>query len=126
MLDGLERDEHLAQQVVQRRQLPRLQHGQRVDLLRRLLRDGSVDLPPAAEEYTPEAREPAGYRLSDADIKEQVCRRLVQDGELDIRVPWPVCDFGRGFSLVVEFRPFYDVSRLGAVVVKTITTEPRS
>ena len=42
-----------------------------------------VDLPPAAEEYTPEAREPAGYRLSDADIKEQVCRRLVQDGELD-------------------------------------------
>jgi osmotically-inducible protein OsmY len=42
-----------------------------------------VDLPPAAEEYTPEAREPAGYRLSDADIKEQVCRRLAEDGELD-------------------------------------------
>src|SRR6266478_648863 len=44
-----------------------------------------TDRPPVAEEYTPEAREPAGYRLSDADIKEQVCRRLAQDGELDAR-----------------------------------------
>jgi len=37
----------------------------------------------AAEEYAPEAREPAGYRLSDASIKEQVRRRLAQDDGLD-------------------------------------------
>lgn len=30
--------------------------------------------------------------------------------------------YGKG----LEFRPFYDVGRLGAVVVKTITTEPRA
>ncbi len=30
--------------------------------------------------------------------------------------------YGKG----LEFRPFYDVARLGAVVVKTITTEPRA
>ncbi|MEA2811310.1 MAG: hypothetical protein QOJ17_5451, partial [Rhodospirillaceae bacterium] len=37
----------------------------------------------AADEYAPEAREPAGYRLSDASIKEQVRRRLAQDDGLD-------------------------------------------
>jgi osmotically-inducible protein OsmY len=42
-----------------------------------------TDRPPVAEEDTPEAREPAGYRLSEADIKEQVCRRLAEDAELD-------------------------------------------
>src|SRR5437879_9106108 len=42
-----------------------------------------TDTPPVAEEYSPEAHEPAGYRLSDADIKEQVCRRLAEDAELD-------------------------------------------
>jgi osmotically-inducible protein OsmY len=42
-----------------------------------------TDRPPVAEEYSPEAHEPAGYRLSDADIKEQVCRRLAEDAELD-------------------------------------------
>jgi len=37
----------------------------------------------ATEEYAPEAREPAGYRHSDATIKDQVCRRLAEDEELD-------------------------------------------
>jgi hypothetical protein len=32
----------------------------------------------------------------------------VKGGELDIHVPWGVCDFGQGFSLSVEFRPFYE------------------
>ena len=45
--------------------------------------DSNRHTPPAAEEYAPEAREPAGYRLSNADIKEQVCRRLAEDAELD-------------------------------------------
>jgi osmotically-inducible protein OsmY len=37
----------------------------------------------AAEEYAPEAREPAGYRHSDASIKEQIRRQLAQDDGLD-------------------------------------------
>lgn len=37
----------------------------------------------AAEEYAPEVREPAGYRHSDASIKEQVCRLLALDDGLD-------------------------------------------
>lgn len=36
-----------------------------------------------AEEDALEAREPAGYRLSDDSIKEQVGRRLAQDDRLD-------------------------------------------
>lgn len=38
---------------------------------------------PTAEEYTPEVREPAGYRHSDAVIREQVRRQLVEDDGLD-------------------------------------------
>jgi osmotically-inducible protein OsmY len=38
----------------------------------------------AAEEYVPEVREPAGYRLSDADIREQIHRRLAQEDGLDV------------------------------------------
>ena len=38
---------------------------------------------PTAEEYSPEAREPGGYRHSDATIREQICRQLVQDDGLD-------------------------------------------
>jgi osmotically-inducible protein OsmY len=37
----------------------------------------------AEEEYAQEAREPAGYRLSDASIKEQILRQLAQDEGLD-------------------------------------------
>ena len=38
----------------------------------------------AAEEgYAQEAREPAGYRLSDASIKEEILRQLAQDKEFD-------------------------------------------
>ena len=38
----------------------------------------------AAEEgYAPEAREPAGYRLSDASIKEQIFRQLALGEGLD-------------------------------------------
>ena len=38
----------------------------------------------AAEEgYAPEAREPAGYRLSDASIKEQIFRQLALGDGLD-------------------------------------------
>ena len=38
----------------------------------------------AAEEgYAPEAREPAGYRLSDASIKEQILRQLALGEGLD-------------------------------------------
>jgi len=45
--------------------------------------DSNRHTPPAAEEYAPEAREPAGHRLSDADIKDQVCRRLAEDAAFD-------------------------------------------
>jgi osmotically-inducible protein OsmY len=37
----------------------------------------------AAEEYAPEAHEPAGYRHSDASIKQEIRRQLVQDDRLD-------------------------------------------
>ena len=37
----------------------------------------------AEEEYAQEAREPAGYRLSDATIKEQILRQLAQAEGLD-------------------------------------------
>ena len=37
----------------------------------------------AEEEYAPEAREPAGYRLSDASIKEQILRQLALGEGLD-------------------------------------------
>lgn len=36
-----------------------------------------------AEEYAPEAREPAGYHHSDASLEERVRRALAQDGALD-------------------------------------------
>jgi osmotically-inducible protein OsmY len=36
-----------------------------------------------AEEYAPEAREPAGYHHSDASLKQQVCRVLAQADGLD-------------------------------------------
>lgn len=32
----------------------------------------------------------------------------VHDGQLRIDIAWPVCDFGDGVSLTVEFRPFYE------------------
>ena len=37
----------------------------------------------AEEEYAQEAREPAGYRLSDASIREQILRQLAQGEGLD-------------------------------------------
>ena len=37
----------------------------------------------AEEEYAQEAREPAGYRLSDASIKEQILRQLALGEGLD-------------------------------------------
>jgi osmotically-inducible protein OsmY len=45
-----------------------------------------VDTPRAraTEEYAPEAREPAGYRLSDASIKEQILRQLAREEALDV------------------------------------------
>jgi osmotically-inducible protein OsmY len=44
-----------------------------------------VDTPraPATEEDAPEAREPAGYRFSDASIKEQILRQLAGEKGLD-------------------------------------------
>jgi osmotically-inducible protein OsmY len=45
--------------------------------------DSKAQTPSAAEEYAPEAREPAGFRLTDAAIKDQVYRRLIGDAELD-------------------------------------------
>lgn len=39
--------------------------------------------PPMAEEYAPEAHEPAGYRHSDAAIREQIRRQLAEDDGLD-------------------------------------------
>ena len=36
-----------------------------------------------AEEYAPEAREPAGYHHSDANLEAQVRRALARDGALD-------------------------------------------
>jgi osmotically-inducible protein OsmY len=44
-----------------------------------------TDRAAAAEEYAPEAREPAGYRHSDASVKEQILRRLALDEGLDNR-----------------------------------------
>ena len=38
---------------------------------------------PPVEDHAPEAREPAGYRHSDADIKQQVCRQFAQDDGFD-------------------------------------------
>ena len=45
-----------------------------------------VDTPRAraTEEYAPEAREPAGYQLSDASIKEQILRQLAREEALDV------------------------------------------
>ncbi len=43
-----------------------------------------------------------------------------------LRLRNPVMTASGTFGKGLEFRPFYDVSRLGAVVVKTITTEPRA
>jgi len=45
-----------------------------------------VDTPRASEteEYASEAREPAGYRLSDASIKEQILRQLAREEALDV------------------------------------------
>lgn len=47
----------------------------------------------------------------------------VQVGGLSLANPVGTASgtYGRG----IEFQPFYDVSRLGCVIVKTITTEPR-
>jgi dihydroorotate dehydrogenase (NAD+) catalytic subunit len=41
-------------------------------------------------------------------------------------LPNPVMTASGTYGKGLEFRPFYDVSRLGAIVVKTITTEPRA
>ena len=43
-----------------------------------------------------------------------------------LKIPNPVMTASGTYGKGLEFRPFYDVSRLGAVVVKTITTEPRA
>ncbi len=43
----------------------------------------------------------------------------------DLTLANPVSTASGTFGKGLEFRPFYDVSRLGSVVVKTITTEPR-
>src|SRR5262245_34540823 len=42
-----------------------------------------ADGPSAAEEYAPEARDPAGFRLSDAAIRDELRRRLAADEALD-------------------------------------------
>lgn len=43
-----------------------------------------------------------------------------------LSLPNPVMTASGTYGKGLEFRPFYDVSRLGAIVVKTITTEPRA
>src|SRR5262245_12008997 len=43
-----------------------------------------------------------------------------------LSIPNPVMTASGTYGKGLEFRPFYDVSRLGAVVVKTITTAPRA
>lgn len=43
----------------------------------------------------------------------------------DLTLPNPVGTASGTYGKGLEFRPFYDVGRLGCVVVKTITTEPR-
>ncbi|MCC7136975.1 MAG: dihydroorotate dehydrogenase [Planctomycetes bacterium] len=43
-----------------------------------------------------------------------------------LTLPNPVMTASGTYGKGLEFRPFYDVSRLGAVVVKTITSEPRA
>lgn len=43
-----------------------------------------------------------------------------------LRIANPVMTASGTYGKGLEFRPFYDVSRLGAVVVKTITTLPRA
>ncbi len=43
-----------------------------------------------------------------------------------LTIPNPVMTASGTYGKGLEFRPFYDVSRLGAIVVKTITTEPRA
>ena len=43
-----------------------------------------------------------------------------------LRLANPVMTASGTYGKGLEFRPFYDVARLGAVVVKTITTEPRA
>ena len=48
----------------------------------------------------------------------------VQLGRLSL--PIPVMTASGTYGKGLEFRPFYAVERLGAVVVKTITTEPRA
>jgi dihydroorotate dehydrogenase (NAD+) catalytic subunit len=42
-----------------------------------------------------------------------------------LRLANPVMTASGTYGKGLEFRPFYDVARLGAVVVKTITTRPR-
>lgn len=37
----------------------------------------------AAEEYAPEVREPAGYRQSDASLKDQIVRQFATDEAID-------------------------------------------
>jgi hypothetical protein len=37
---------------------------------------------------------------------------IVRNGEVDVEVPQGTCDFGEGFSLSVEFRPFYEDFRI--------------
>ena len=48
----------------------------------------------------------------------------VRIGSLELATPVGTASgtYGKG----LEFKPFYDVSRLGCIVVKTITTEPRA
>lgn len=43
-----------------------------------------------------------------------------------LKLPNPVMTASGTYGKGLEFRSFYDVGRLGAVVVKTITTEPRA
>ena len=49
----------------------------------------------AEEEYAQEAREPAGYRLSDASIKEQILRQLARAEGLDAATSRSSCGRAR-------------------------------
>lgn len=60
---------------------------------------------------------PAGPPVPEVDLSVQLGRLTLAN---------PVMTASGTYGKGLEFRPFYDVSRLGAVVVKTITTHPRA
>lgn len=65
----------------------------------------------------PPARPDAGPDAGPIDLTVKLGR---------LTLPNPVMTASGTYGKGLEFRPFYDVSRLGAIVVKTITTDPRA